>query len=66
VNPAPKPQKHPEYLQLAYRSFCDRYGVHAPHEAVDRNLTTILEWCQCVDHFRHFAPPSALKEATRV
>jgi hypothetical protein len=65
VKPSSAQHKHPEYLQLAQKTFCERFGVLAPHEAVDRHLATIFEWCQCVDYFRSFAPPGALKAASR-
>jgi hypothetical protein len=51
ANPFPA-QKNSEYLSLARQSFCDRYGVSAPHEAIDRRLATITDWCQHINAFR--------------
>jgi hypothetical protein len=64
MKPTPKNDKHPEYLQLAQQRFCERYGVLAPHEAIDRRLATITDWCQHIDQFRSLTPRQAPKRET--
>jgi hypothetical protein len=55
ANPFPA-QKNSEYLSLARQSFCERFGVNAPHEAIDQNLATITDWCQHINAFRVTTP----------
>jgi hypothetical protein len=44
--------KNSEYLKLAQQSFCERFGVNAPHEAIDRRLATITDWCVHLGAYR--------------
>ncbi|NJK43850.1 MAG: hypothetical protein HC933_05790 [Pleurocapsa sp. SU_196_0] len=48
--------KNSEYLKLAQQSFCERFGVNAPHEAIDRRLATITEWCIHLGTYRATQP----------
>jgi hypothetical protein len=55
ANPFPA-QKNSEYLSLARQSICERFGVNAPHEAIDRRLATITDWCIHVGAYRATLP----------
>jgi hypothetical protein len=49
-------------LRFAQQQFCERYGVTAPHEAIERRLASVLDWCHHLDSARRPTPSPQYQE----